>query len=279
MRSSISPYRKNNVLNIQKMGLLINSLLILAVLMVCSGARLVPCMKGGPNILESSPIENDSVYNVSRLKGKLHLDGKWNKQPWKSVKPIRLSHYMGKLPDFRPRVRAKMLYDETYLYVIFQVKDRYVKSTVQEFNGPVSRDACVEFFFSPDQKVPNGYFNIEINAGGTPLAGYHIYQQQAGGPISSEDLKRLEIAHSLPGLIEKEITKPTTWTVEYKIPFSVLQKYAALKLPRPGDVWRANFYKIASEGSNPHYLTWSFVDHYKPNFHLPQFFGTIRFTE
>ena len=28
---------------------------------------------------------------------------------------------------------------------------------------------------------------------------------------------------------------------------------------------------------NSHYMTWSFVDNIKPQFHLPQFFGTLRF--
>lgn len=235
--------------------------------------------EGDPHIPRASLPENDSVYRAPKLKGPIHLDGKWNKQPWKSVKPLRLTHYMGQIPAFQPKVQAKMMYDDTNLYIIFKVKDRYIKSTIQEFNGPVSRDACVEFFFSPNQKVPNGYFNIEINAGGTPLAGYHIFKQQTGGLFSHEDLRRIEIFHSLPRLIEKEITKPTTWTVEYKIPFSVLKKYAALQVPQPGDIWKANFYKIASEGSNPHYLTWSFVDYFKPSFHQPQFFGTIVFTE
>ncbi|MEH6682032.1 MAG: carbohydrate-binding family 9-like protein [Sediminicola sp.] len=221
---------------------------------------------------------NDSIYRVKKSKKAIQVNGDWNKDSWKSVKPILLTHYMGKIPEFQPTVHAKMSYDKDYLYLIFRVEDRNFSSNVQEYNGPVSNDACVEFFFSPNGNRPNEYFNIEVNAGGTPLAGYHSFKKDSGALFSEEDFKTIQIAHSMPKVIAEEIKEPTTWTVEYKVPFSTLEKYTTIKRPVPGDIWKANFYKIAGEGSNPHYLTWSFVDYPRPNFHLPQFFGKIEFT-
>ena len=223
--------------------------------------------------------KNSPMYSVKMLKKPMKIDGNWNKAQWLPVKPIELTNYMGKIPPFRPIVHAKMMYDEDNLYVIFQVNDRYVRSVIEEYNGPVSTEACVEFFFSPDIKFPDRYFNLEINAGGTPLMGYHNFPQKESQMLSIEDLQKIEIAHSLPRKVDPEIDTPVTWTVEYRLPLSVLEKFSAISRPKPGVIWRANFYKTASESSNPHYITWSFVDNVIPNFHLPRFFGQIKFAK
>ncbi len=111
----------------------------------------------------------EAVYSVTKLNGPLKIDGDWNKAQWKNIQPVNVNKQMGPDPKFTPVVEAKMMYDENNVFVIFRVKDRYVKSTVQEFNGPVSENSCVEFFFSPDSSQPLKYFNLEVNAGGTPL--------------------------------------------------------------------------------------------------------------
>src|SRR5690606_26898163 len=201
-----------------------------------------------------------STYTVKKQKATMDIDGKWNKAQWRSVKAIHLTNYMGQIPTFRPDVHVKMMYDEDNLYLIFKVKDRYVRSVITEINGPVSTDACVEFFFSPDINYPDRYFNLEINAGGTPLMAYHGDGQKDHKKFSIEDLEDIEIAHSLPNKIETEITTPVTWTIEFKLPISILRKYGSVIQPESGTIWKANFYKTASKGTNPHYITWALVD-------------------
>ncbi len=217
------------------------------------------------------------VYKVAKLKKSLVIDANWNKAQWKKIKPVEIKHYMGKVSKFQPEVTSKMMYDDANLYVIFQVKDRFVKSVVTEYNGPVSTDSCVEFFFSPDTEFPLRYFNLEVNAGGTPLMFYIAKPMSEVKKLLPEELKQIQIAHSLPATVNPEITEPVTWTIEYKIPISVLRKYANVTHPAKGVTWKANFYKTGSNTSDPNYLTWSFVDNPRPNFHLPQFFGTLIF--
>lgn len=219
------------------------------------------------------------LYKVARLDKPMQIDANWNKAEWKKVKAVRITNYMGKLPGFKPQAEAKMLYDDDNVYVIFRVKDRYVRSLVQEYNGNVSGDACVEFFFAPDTQFPERYFNLEVNAGGTPLMFYILppYPRAQYTRLDPEDIKQIEIAHSLPKVVDPEIKDAVTWTIEYRIPLSMLEKFSNVTRPGPGVVWKANFYKTASQSSNPHWITWSVVDNPVPNFHLPQFFGTLEF--
>ena len=228
------------------------------------------------NVKENKQIE--SVYKVSRLKKPIKIDANWDKAAWKKIKSVKIENYMGNIPEFRPIAEAKMMYDNENIYVIFRVKDHYVRSVVQEYNGNVSGDACVEFFFSPDSKLPGSYFNLEINAGGTPLMFYVPIAKAGYNKLDPEDIKKVEIAHSLPKVVDPEITEPVTWTIEYRVPLSMLEKFSNVTRPKPGTVWRANFYKTASKNTaNTHYITWAFVDNPKPDFHLPKFFGTLKF--
>lgn len=229
------------------------------------------------SFLIQSEMKTASVYNVSRLKQSMKIDANWNKPQWQDIKAVTISNYMGQIPDFRPSVQAKMMYDDGNIYIIFHVNDRYVRCVAQEINDSVWEDSCVEFFFAPDTNVPLKYFNLEINCGGTPLMHYNIVPRKETKTLDIDDIKKIEIAHSLPKKIDPEITEPVTWTIEYKIPLAMLTKYSNITNPKRGIIWKANFYKCAEKNSNPHFITWSKVTNSVPDFHLPQFFGTLKF--
>jgi hypothetical protein len=216
-------------------------------------------------------------YDVFKVNRQTVVDGTWEKDAWRDIKPLSILNYMGSVPGFRPTVQAKMTYDDQNLYVIFKVDDRYVRSVTTGPNGPVWRDSAVEFFFSPGSAGPENYFNLEINCGGTALMQFHHRAEKRSVSLTPEELGQIEIAHSLPGIVDPELTGPVTWTIECRIPLKLLAKFADVTVPAPGVKWRANFYKIAENTSNPHYITWSPIDHIKPNFHLPRFFGTLEF--
>ena len=215
-----------------------------------------------------------ATYHVVRAANTPSVDGVWDKPEWAGVSEVELTHYMGDVPPFRPVVHAKMQYDDTDLYLIFRVHDRYVSSLVETNNGFVSSDACVEFFFAPDVQQPLNYINMEINAGGTPLIRYNGAERKR---FTDEDIAAFDIAHSLPKVVDPPINDSVTWTIECRIPLAVIGKYGVVTPPGRGVAWRANFYKTASKSTNPHYITWSPMEYERPNFHLPAQFGRLVF--
>jgi len=217
------------------------------------------------------------VYDVTRLSGPVEIDANWDKPAWQNVEPLVISKHMGDAPDHRPGVRAKLAWDSSAVYVIFRVEDRYVRAVAEEYQDAVCRDSCVEFFFTPGADLGLSYFNVEINCGGTMLFWWHPEGKKAV-PVAAEDGEKVQIAHSLPRTVEPEIAEHTTWTLEYRLPFAVVRKYCpAATRPAHGGAWRANLYKCGDRTSHPHWLTWSYVDHPTPRFHMPQHFGTLRF--
>ena len=222
-------------------------------------------------------MKKDSVYNVARLKEPMTIDAAWDKPQWKNVQALDITNYMGTIPDFKPEAQAKMMYDDENLYVIFHVRDRYVRCITSDINGPVWEDGAVEFFFAPDSGKPLLYFNLETNCGGTPLMHFNLVPRKESKDLSEDDIKMIEIAHTLPQIIDPEMKDPVTWTLEYRIPIAILEKYSSVTHPEKGVEWKANFYKIAENSSNPHYITWSVVEIEEPDFHRPEFFGKLIF--
>jgi hypothetical protein len=222
-------------------------------------------------------IGKPASYRAVKLKESIRIDGNWDKKAWQASDILRIEHPMGDIPKFTPVVEARMAYDRDNAYVIFRVKDRFVRSVIQEKNGNVSGDSCVEFFFAPDPAKPLCYFNLEINAGGTPLIFYITKPMSGLTQLSPEEIDLIEIAHSMPRIVYPEVEEPVTWTIECRIPYALLDKYATVARPSSGVTWMANFYKTGSRTSSPNYLTWSPVSYARPNFHLPAQFGSLHF--
>ncbi len=222
--------------------------------------------------------EKNMTYRVKRLNAPLTIDANWNKPAWKNVPTVELTRYMGDKPDHFPKTCAKVMYDDQALYVIFRVEDRYVRAVAKKHDDQVCRDSCAEFFFVPGTDITKGYFNLEMNCGGTMLFHFQMVPRKDSIALAAEDLKRIQVAHTLPPRVETEIAQPTTWVVEYRLPLDILPKYRKdIAKPGPGVTWRANFFKCADNTSHPHWLTWSKVERPRPDFHVPEYFGTLQF--
>lgn len=219
------------------------------------------------------------TYRVARVQQQAVADAEWDGGFWKAIKPLTLRHFMGDRPEHFPHVQAKLAYEEDAVYVIFRVDDRYVRAVAQKHQDAVWEDSCVEFFFTPGEDIAQGYFNLEMNCGGTMLLHYQRVPRERTSRLAEEDVARIDVAHSLPKIVEPEITEPTQWTVAYRLPVEMFGKYfpAELAQPAPGVIWRANLYKCGDKTSHPHWLTWSPVAFERPDFHRPQSFGTLVF--
>ena len=240
-------------------------------------AASCPVAKG--NAARCCPADaTPGVYEVNRASAPITPDADWNKPAWKNIPALCVNNYMGAKPEHIPCVQAKVLYDDSHLYVIFKVEDQYVRAVAKEYQDSVCTDSCTEFFFTPGPDIKAGYFNIEVNCGGTLLFNYQLVPWKNQVKIDPADGSQIKIAATLPKIVDPEITEPITWVVEYSLPIDILQKYSEnVAKPAPGVIWRANFYKCADATSKPHWLTWAVVDKPSPNFHVPEFFGQLVF--
>ncbi len=219
-------------------------------------------------------------YHIARRESAPEAAEAWDGPFWRDAPPLDVGHFHHASTDHRPRTQAKLAHTDEAIHVFFRVEDRYVLSRRTELHATVCRDSCVEFFVEP---LPGkGYFNIEINCGGTMLLffiedetptpeGFKRYTR-----VPAELAERITITPSMPSRIDEEITDPCTWTLRYTIPLSLFEHYLGRLGPLGGRQWRGNFYKCADESSHPHWASWSPIGEVL-SFHLPRTFGELHF--
>ena len=171
-----------------------------------------------------------------------------------------------------PETCFYVLHDNEALYVQFRVKDAHVRSVQTDYQGPVYTDSCVEFFIQPVKG--KGYFNVEINAGGTLLLTYIEDPTRVPGGFAAFTRvdrawgNQVQIRSSLLRVVEPE--QAADWTLRYRVPFALFEHYAGSITEK---AWRGNVYKCGDETSHPHWMAWSPVS--ALNFHLPECFGHL----
>ena len=232
------------------------------------------------SVRKEEPMANDVSYLVRRATRTPALDGQWDAPPWNEADTLAVTHFHPDSSDHRPVTRARLLYDKDGLYVMFRVEDRYVRCIHCGYQADVYKDACAEFFARP--RPDKGYFNFEMNCGGSLLLKYIEDSRRGPGgfakslDVPAEIAQRITIYHELPERIDPEMPDAITWTIAYVIPFNLFEEYVGPLEDVSGMTWRANFYKCAEDNSHPHWAAWSSVGEEK-NFHQPDRFGEIRF--
>jgi len=219
------------------------------------------------------------TYTINRAVAPPAFCGDWDGPAWAQANTLEIAHFHPKSSDHRPRTRAKMLYDDLGLYVLFRVADRFVRALQTEHQSHVYRDSCVEFFVQPK---PGGYFNIEFNCIGTMLL-YYMADPPRGPDgklqghriLPPEELATIRVGHSLQDELREEIAEPVDWWLEYFIPNALLERYAGPLDPPAQRRWRGNFYKCGDDTSHPHWASWAPIE--RLDFHQPDHFAPLTF--
>jgi hypothetical protein len=195
---------------------------------------------------------------------------------WELIPALTIKDYLWLDNGYMPRVEARAGFSEHYLYVYFKAFEKRVRVRHMGFQDPVYTDSCVELFIDPFPEKGLGYINFETNAAGALLAGFGK-GRHARKRLSPEDLAGFRIVASIHGPIDGPYGADF-WTVRYRIPLMLFKNYYGDTI-RPGLEGRANFYKCGDETEFPHYGAWSPPRTEAPDFHRPEFFGKIVFSE
>ncbi len=173
---------------------------------------------------------------------------------------------------YKPDVKFRIAHTANSILLQYKVKEASVRAKYGNDNGAVWTDSCVEFFLIP---ANDGiYYNFECNCIGTVLlgAGNGRNKREHAEPEVMQAIQRWSTLGREP--FEERIGE-TEWEVALIIPYSSFYKHDIKTLD--GCNIRANFYKCGDELQTPHFLSWNPINVEKPNFHLPEFFGKLKF--
>ncbi len=204
-------------------------------------------------------VDNDSQVNKLSLKlDDIERNG-IETIPW-------LTYY-----KYKPEIFFSIAYSENSLCLKFYVNEKFVKAVYTNPNDPVYKDSCVEFFISfEDEKE---YYNFEFNCAGTCLLGFG--KERANRKLLPEEIIRLIRHHALlkPA---KSPDANISWELTLKIPLKVFYYHHINTLK--GKRCRVNFFKCGDELPEPHFLVWNNIKTEYPDFHVPEYFGSMEFS-
>ncbi|MBR0457688.1 MAG: carbohydrate-binding family 9-like protein [Victivallales bacterium] len=214
-------------------------------------------------------------YTVRKIQSPPTNDFDWH--AWDVAETAELT-FFSKPCDIRPRIQLRLLHDADHIYGFYRVEDCYTLARHSGYASEVWKDSCVEFFFHP--AGAGGYFNLEMNAGGSHLMQF--VRNPRRRPDGFQDFTRIPPEHgtkvsvhtTLPQTFE-ELPGPTTWMLQFTLPIETLQPYCKVPTPLDGQRWTANFYHCADDSSHPRWMTWAPLT--PTNFHAPQFFQPLLF--
>ena len=160
-------------------------------------------------------------------------DAAWALAPWTSdfgdiVGPSK--------PAPRFRTRAKMLWDDNYLYVASELEEPHVWATLTNHDSVIFRDPDFEVFIDPKGSTHN-YYEFEMNALNT---GWDLRLDKPyldhGKPHNEWDIPGLKTAVLVRGTLNDPSDTDLGWSVEIAFPWQVLGQYAR----HPGRRMKAN---------------------------------------
>lgn len=143
------------------------------------------------------------------------------------------------------RTRAKMLWDDNYLYIAAQLEEPNIWATYTLRNSVIYHENNFEVFIDPDGDSHN-YYEYEVNALGTEWDLFLTKPYRNGGiPMSAWHISGLKKGIMLQGTINNTNDTDTSWCVELAFPWEILKECAPGKRsPKPGEQWRMNFSRV-----------------------------------
>ena len=191
-----------------------------------------------------------SLAKIDQQMAALPISGTIDTINWKEQYPVA------------PETRFTLAHTDEMLYVRFEVKGEVPLATKTEDLEPVNEDACVEIFIGDEDNTH--YWNFEFNPAGICNASHRKERKVDVVRLNPEQLASIQrygqqlcAAH---------------WTLLVGIPLLLIELDLTKEHSR-----RANLYKCGDKTAMKHYASWNPIEAEAPAFHLPEFFGEVRF--
>ena len=212
-------------------------------------------------------------YTVLRATNPIVIDGVLDEQDWEKAQSFVPFTFPWWESGEKEQTEVKMLWDDTFLYLAYHCDDTHIWADHYTTNTATCLDDCVELFWNPNPEANGEYNMFEINCIGNLLSIYNNLKTSTRFTIMVP-----HIAQTIDGTINNDADSDKGWTLEVAIRFSDYPNLMKKSHPAHGDVWRIGLNRCGGK-TNPQYSQWSPSQTPQPNYHSPEDFGKIIFSE
>lgn len=224
------------------------------------------------------------------------IDGKIDDAVWQ--KAVWTENFMDiegiKKPVLPPlNTRAKMLWNDTCLFIAAEIQDPNVWAYLKDHDAIVYNDNDFEVFIDPDNNT-HQYYEMEMNAINTIFDLFMAKPYRNGsGAMIAYDIIGMRTAVNIQGTLNNPGDQDKGWTVEIAIPFHAVTIGNTTRVPRDGDLWRIGFSRVEwdteiidgkyvrkkdQNGRNLPEHNWVWSPQGLINMHFPERWGYLQFS-
>ena len=176
-----------------------------------------------------------------------------NVSPWKEQYPSEAE------------AKFKIAHDGNRICVLFECTTDEIRNMNTSDQSPVSDDSCVEVFLEPC--AGDEYRNLEVNYCGAINAS-HRRSRKESTRMTPDELSRVwTFRRNAPTNTDNGKYR---WLQYICAPFDLIgiEYYEGKQI-------RGNVYACAAKASKPYFLCWNPIDTQSPDYHRPEYFGTM----
>jgi hypothetical protein len=219
------------------------------------------------------------------------IDGKLDDPAWKTA--AWTEDFQDIQGDAKPkprfRTRAKMLWDDDYLYIAAELEEPHVWATLTNHDSVIFQDPDFEVFLDPKGET-QPYYEYEMNALNTTWDLLLNKPYMDGGrPHNEWEIPGAKTAVHVRGTLNNPADTDRGWTVELAFPWAVLAQHARHPgPPNEGEQWRINFSRVEWQitHTNGAYQkvpntpedNWVWSPQGVVDMHRPEMWGVVQFT-
>jgi hypothetical protein len=183
---------------------------------------------------EAPPVVREA--ECRRRQGPIKINGVLDDVAWDRAQVLQDFSTFWEKRKARSNTKARLLWDDEFLYFSAEMEDIDLYADVKEHNGMAWTNDVFELFFKPSEEKL-GYYEFQVNALNTQLEMF-LPSRGAGGYQRFVPVGRLgmESAVKLDGTLNDWTDKDKGWTVEGRIPWKAFEPTGGR--PRSGAKWR-----------------------------------------
>jgi hypothetical protein len=176
------------------------------------------------------------------------------------------------------QTHAKLAYDDQYLYLAASCQDTDIFAQYTKTQEPLfRRDDLVEIFIDPDG---DGKHYLELGFSAQAVYYRFLVPEAKDGKVRPKpiDIPQLMSATQIYGSLNDPDDQDSHWTLEARIPMSLLNELKTTSKPPTSQSWRIGLFRIDyGTKSNQASGFYAWQTHGKFGFHRPERFAYVTF--
>lgn len=213
------------------------------------------------------------TYHCQRCAVPPALDGSARGDAWHNAAPTSPFIRADGSRAAERQTTARALWDDHFLYVAFDCDDPDVWGTYTKRGEPVYEEEVVEVFITPHPSNLQVHTAFELSPRNALWISRHtVIPGEAPKAERNWEEPGIRTSTLVRGTLDDRTDRDEGWSAELAIAYAAL----GTGCPRPGDVWRVNFFRI-DRTPTPEFSCWSPTLTTPPAFHVPERFGFLRF--